>query len=97
MGREKELKGTRHGYISVSNIQSILQNIFYFGLMKYKGEIHKGTHEPLISKKLFDKCQEVMSKRGKVKEVRKHQFAFLGFLKCASCGCSITAEKQKRP
>ena len=36
-----------------------------------------------------------MLKRGKVQEVRKHHFAFLGLMKCASCGCSITAEKQK--
>ena len=36
-----------------------------------------------------------MSKRGKVQEVRKHNFAFLGLLKCASCGASITAEIQK--
>ncbi|MBU2068061.1 recombinase family protein [Patescibacteria group bacterium] len=63
--------------------------------MKYRGEIFEGQHEPLISKKLFDTCQEVMSKRGKVQEVRKHNFAFLGLLKCASCGASITAEIQK--
>ncbi|TSC92702.1 MAG: recombinase, partial [Candidatus Berkelbacteria bacterium Athens1014_28] len=62
---------------------------------KYGGEIFEGRHEPLISKKLFDKCREVMSKRGKVQEVRKHNFAFLGLLKCASCGASITAEIQK--
>ncbi|PIU75026.1 MAG: hypothetical protein COS76_02980 [Candidatus Portnoybacteria bacterium CG06_land_8_20_14_3_00_39_12] len=63
--------------------------------MKFKSEIFEGKHEPLISKKLFDKCQKVMSKRGKVQEVRKHNFAFLGLLKCASCGASITAEIQK--
>ncbi len=79
----------------IANIQKNLQNIFYLGLMKWKGEIFEGQHEPLISKKLFDKCQEVMAKRGKVQEVRKHHFAFLGLLKCASCGCSITGERQK--
>src|SRR3989338_3539678 len=36
-----------------------------------------------------------MAKRGRVHEVHKNDFAFLGLLKCASCGCSITAEKQK--
>ena len=36
-----------------------------------------------------------MSKRGKFHNMRKNDFAFLGLLKCASCGCSITAEKQK--
>ncbi len=93
--KEKGLRGNLGKEIALSNVQSILQNIFYIGLMKYGGEIFEGKHEPLISKKLFDKCQEVMSKRGKFHYVRKKDFAFLGLLKCASCGCSITAEKQK--
>src|SRR3989339_1415856 len=63
--------------------------------MNLGGKFLEGKREPLISKKLFDTCQEAMSKRGKVQEVRKHNFAFLGLLKCASCGCSITAEIQK--
>jgi len=79
----------------MSNVQHILQNPFYIGLMRYKGEIFEGTHEPLISKKLFDLCQEVMQKRGRVRPDRKHNFAFLGLMKCASCGCSITAQYAK--
>jgi DNA invertase Pin-like site-specific DNA recombinase len=93
--KENGLRGNLGKQLVIANIQKNLQNVFYLGLMKWKGEIFEGQHEPLISKKLFDKCQEVMAKRGKVQEVRKHNFAFLGFLKCASCGCSITAEKQK--
>ncbi len=93
--KEKSLRGNLGKEIALSNVQSILQNIFYIGLMKYGGEIHEGQHEPLISKKLFDSCQEVMSKRGKFHHVRKNDFSFLGLLKCASCEASITAEKQK--
>jgi len=93
--KEHDLRGNLGKEIALSNMQSILQNIFYIGLMKYGGEISEGQHEPLISKKLFDTCQVVMAKRGKVHHVRKNDFAFLGLLKCASCGCSITAEKQK--
>ena len=93
--KEKSLRGNLGKEIALSNVQSILQNIFYIGLMKYGGEIFEGTHEPLISKKLFDKCQEMMAKRGKVHELHKNDFAFLGLLKCASCDCSITTEKQK--
>ncbi len=93
--KENALVGNLGKPLVIANIQKNLQNIFYLGLMKWKGEIFEGRHEPLISKKLFDKCQEVMSKRGKVQEVRKNNFAFLGLLKCASCGCSITCERQK--
>ncbi|MCX6813158.1 MAG: recombinase family protein [Candidatus Azambacteria bacterium] len=89
------LRGNKNNKISISSLQKILQNIFYIGLMKFKGEVFEGTHEPLISKKLFDKVQEVMTKRGKKKDICKHHFAFLGLLKCGYCGCAITAEIQK--
>src|SRR3989338_5525652 len=92
---KKKLLTNAGNKISLSNVQYILQNPFYVGLMRYKGEIFEGTHEPLISKKLFDKCQEVMVKRGRVRPDRKHNFAFLGLMKCASCGCSITAQYAK--
>ena len=36
-----------------------------------------------------------MAKRGRVQEVKKHRFSFLGLMKCASCGCSITAQYAK--
>src|SRR3989344_3981969 len=92
---KKKLLTNAGNKISLSNVQHILQNPFYIGLMRYKGEVFEGTHEPLISKKLFDKCQEVMEKRGKVRPDRKHNFAFLGLMKCALCGCSITAQYAK--
>jgi DNA invertase Pin-like site-specific DNA recombinase len=93
--KEYKLKSNLGNEISISNIQRILQNIFYIGLMKWKGEIFEAKHTPLISKKLFDKVQEILKQRGRPQKVKKHNFAFLGLLKCASCGCSITAEIQK--
>ena len=92
--KEKGLRGNLGKEISIGNVQKILQNIFYIGLMKYKGEIFEGKHTPLISKKLFDMVQEVLQERGRPQKI-KHNFAFLGLMKCASCGCSITAEIQK--
>ena len=93
---QNQLQGKLEKKISVSNIHSILKNIFYIGLMRYNGEIFEGTHEPIISKKLFDKVQEILHKRSKPQQKeKKNNFAFLGLAKCGSCGCSITAEKQK--
>ncbi|OIP78617.1 MAG: hypothetical protein AUK17_01860 [Parcubacteria group bacterium CG2_30_44_18] len=93
--REHNLKGNLGKDISTSNIPIILQNIFYIGLMKYNGEIFEGKHKPLISKKLFDRAQEILKQRGRTKEIKKHDFIFLGLMRCASCGASITAEIQK--
>ena len=91
--KENNLKGNLNKEISPSNIHRILQNIFYIGLMKYKGEIFEGKHTPLILKEFFDKVQEILRRRGKPQKQKKHNFVFLGLMKCASCGCSITAEK----
>jgi len=93
--KEYSLKGKLGKNIAVGNIPTILQNIFYIGLMKYKGEIFEGKHKPLISKKLFNKVQETLKQRGRVQEVKRHRFPFVGLMRCASCGASITAEIQK--
>ena len=93
--RDNDIRSNTDRPISISMVQNMLTNHLYYGAMIYKSEYHLATHEPLISKKLFDKCEAVMAKRGKQKEIRKHHFAFLGLMKCGSCGCSITAEKQK--
>ncbi len=81
--------------LSVSCVQRMLKNHFYYGVFKFNNEIYQGSHEPIISKKLFDSAQQVMNNRGKKKRKRKHEFAFSGFMKCGNCGCMITAEKQK--
>ena len=81
--------------LSCSCVQRMLKNPFYYGVFKFNGEIYQGTHEPIISKRLFDSVQEVMNNRGKKKRKRKHEFAFCGLMRCGNCGCLITAEKQK--
>jgi DNA invertase Pin-like site-specific DNA recombinase/DNA-binding XRE family transcriptional regulator len=81
--------------LSCSCVQRILKNPFYYGVFKFNDEIYQGTHEPIISKKLFDSVQQVMNNRGKKKRKRKHEFAFSGLMRCGSCGCLITAETQK--
>jgi len=89
------LRSHKGNVLSISCVQHILKNPIYYGVFRYNGEIYDGTHEPIISKKLFDSVQEVMSSRGKKKRKRKHTFAFSGLMRCGSCGCMITTEKQK--
>ena len=81
--------------LSVSNVQFILSSPFYYGAFMFKGELHQGKHEPAISKKLFDKCQEVMQSRYHKVTRGAKEYVFRGFLKCGECGCSITSETQK--
>ena len=89
------LRSYKGNVLSVSCVQRLLQNPIYYGVFSFNGEIYDGTHEPIISKKLFDSVQQVMNNRGKKKRKRKHEFAFSGLMRCGNCGCMITAEKQK--
>jgi len=81
--------------LSVSVIQNILQNPFYYGMFKYNGELWQGKHEPMITKKLFDKCQKVLANRARPQKRNIKEYAFRGLLICGECGCAITSETQK--
>jgi site-specific DNA recombinase len=47
--------------VATSKVQDALKNPIYYGMIRFKGELYEGKHEPLITKALFDKCQEVMT------------------------------------
>jgi len=82
------------GQLNDSNLRRVLMRLFYTGYMVYNGEMFKGTHTPLISKELFDKCQIVRKQRGYFHQVKseRYNFAFTSLIKCKYCNCSITAE-----
>ena len=81
--------------LSVSMIQHILKNPFYYGIFRYNNELHQGKHEPMITKKLFEKCEKVLSDRSRPQKRKIKEFAFRGLLFCGECGCAITSETQK--
>ncbi|MBU0647205.1 recombinase family protein [Patescibacteria group bacterium] len=89
------LRSMKSEELSVSVMHEILRNPIFCGLMRYGGEIHEGKHEPIITKKLFDQCQEVMSRKSKPKETGFKTYLSRGFFRCGECGCFITTETQK--
>ena len=90
------LRSYKGNVLAVSCVQRILKSTFYYGIFKFNGETYQGSHEPLISKKLFDTCQEVMKDRGHIMTRKaENYFPFRGLLTCGECKCMITAETQK--
>ena len=89
------LVGKKNKVLSVSNYQYMLKNKIYFGMIEYNGELYDGKHEPIITKKLFDECQEVMARKSKPKTPKLKPYIFRGFFRCGECGCFITTETQK--
>ncbi len=78
-----------------SRLYRILTKPFYYGLVLYGGEWFQGSHEPLVTKELFEKVQKVLVRAAVPHIHKKNIFPFLGLAQCSSCGGSITAERQK--
>lgn len=79
--------------LSHNTINIILNNPFYYGLIRWHGQSKMGNHQPIITKELFDTCQYVLAKhRNFITRRRKHDFLLRGFAYCAECGQRYTAE-----
>ena len=95
-GLTNNIKGGKH--LSHNVIHNLLKQHFYYGFMKVKGELYPHKYAPLISKELFDKCQEVMSgyKKPTFRQV-KNDFIFKGLIKCdvsdKVVSCDLKKEK----
>ena len=80
-----------------SVVHKMLKNSLYYGDFCWAGKTYKGIHEPLISKELFDRVQDVMGEKGRRKTgYQKHNWAFQGLLSCGHCGCALVAEIKKQ-
>ncbi|TSC83230.1 MAG: Recombinase [Parcubacteria group bacterium Gr01-1014_19] len=85
----------RNKNLTLSNIFTILQNPFYYGVFEYpvkSDNWYTGKHEPLITKELFDKAREQL-KRDRIQRESK-EFAFTKLITCGHCGSGITADEK---
>ena len=83
--------------VQKSVVHKILKNSIYYGEFHWAGKIYKGIHEPLISRDLYERVQEVMDEKGRRKTgQQKHCWAFQGLLSCGHCGCALVAEIKKK-
>lgn len=72
------------------SIGAILKNTFYKGLMRYNGETHRGTFEPMIDDVLWERANKMAL--GKIpghffrKKSQDHTYLLNGLLRCGKCG-----------
>ena len=81
--------------LSIGNCHYMLRNPIYYGVMRYYGEVYEAKHKPIISKALFDKCQELLKNKSKPKKKGFKPYVYRGTFRCERCGCFITTETQK--
>ena len=91
---DEGMKSKNNKNISSSVLHGILTNPLYFGWFLWKGELHKGVHAPIVSKKLFDTVQAILFPKAN-HHITQRNFIYRGVLTCGECGLSITAETKK--
>ena len=83
-------------YLSISQIEKILKNPFYYGYATYKKQKYKHIYPRIIDEELFQKCEDVRLGRHKNRSNKtKKEFIFSGLMTCKHCGCTITPEIKK--
>ncbi|MGI9470302.1 MAG: recombinase zinc beta ribbon domain-containing protein [Rubripirellula sp.] len=73
----------------------ILNNRFYIGELKRRGDTYPGKHRPLIDRATFEACQEILSRKIRRLGSPEHPLAG-GLLRCTYCGKGITGERIRR-
>ena len=79
----------------LTRIRKILTNSYYYGHFVFAGEVYEGRQDPIISKQLFDKVQEIINRKNKQwskARVERIHKPYLGLLRCGECGMMITGE-----
>ena len=83
-------KGTPLGKAS---IKRMLTNRAYLGFTKHNGEWFDGSFAPILSPKLFEAVQKVLSARERPRTRKaSHDFPFVGTFRCGECESMITAQ-----
>ena len=100
-GKSRRFRGLichrRSQPVPTSTVQKILRNRLYMGEIDWKGQLYKGSHQPLVFPELWQRVQEMLDGRNASKHRRmKHNFAFSGLIACGHCGCSVVGEIKKQ-
>ncbi len=71
--------------ILVTQLQKILKNPYYKGIVVYRGATYPGRHDPLVSAGLWEKVQGVLSTRQNGEKIRRHHHYLKSSIFCGSC------------
>ena len=83
--------------VPISTVHATLRNRLYMGEFEWKGHVYLGNHQPLVTRELWERVQDVLDGRRTKKSRRvKHDFAFSGLIACGHCGCSMVGEIKKQ-
>jgi len=81
--------------LTLSGVYRIFNMTIYYGPFEYprnSGNWYQGSHEPIITKELFEKAQDRLKRDKIVRENR--EYAFTKLFTCGLCESGITAQEK---
>ncbi len=76
-------------------VRELLQNEFYIGWVKYRGDLYPGKHEGIITQELFEQVQAQRRRRAthaRSLGATKRVFLLAGVIRCELCGQTLWAQ-----
>jgi site-specific DNA recombinase len=91
------LRSRKNYFVNHARIAASLILPFYIGRFRWGGETSPmdASYEPLISKELFEECENVRTERSQHASRGGRVFKYQG-LRCALCGCTIVGEERHK-
>jgi site-specific DNA recombinase len=87
------------GAMTKSNLYNVFRNEKYAGLvhdLDDPDKFYKGDYPAMITSEEYDKVQTLLGRKGMPRLAARKQFALRGFIRCADCGHSITAQNKRK-
>lgn len=95
--RREDQTSRKKGRWGRSTIWSILTNPIYAGLIQVDGEYRKGSHEPIIPMRDFEKVQlRLREKQNTPPRSSMSPNILVGLVKCGNCKSAMTTAKGKK-
>lgn len=93
----KNLRGPKKTWLTKSQLHLMIKNPFYYGVMEVKGQRYPHVYEPIITKEIYDLCQQVrLGWHKKPFLYASKEFVFRGLLTCATTGRVCTSETKTK-
>ena len=86
--------------LTKNSISNMLKNPFYKGYIRFKGEVYKGKHQPMIEPVVWEKIQLNLHERYRgaprsQNDVLADLFIMSGVVRCGDCGRKISFYQSK--
>jgi site-specific DNA recombinase len=82
--------------LAVSHLHKLLRNPYYMGMVRYRGAIYPGKHEPLVTPETWRHVQELLTAKHLVGEKeREHPHYLKGSIYCGQCGARLIVSYAK--